>query len=389
MNRRQRCGSRNTGNGEPCRNPASGCPVEAHRGPDKAAPVAPLDANPLTGVVPTAEHGDPNDVISLPGVVAGAPGMAGDPREFVDLANKARAFIGIDRQNIVKDYWLTSCLHGIAVASGPDAMITKGQGRREAPLGRCAFAGGTSLVSGWGITERYSEDLDMLALILDPTESNSARRRPLSVVTRWAAAAIGVDKKDVTVGHMGNVGFRRSELKMGDDSRFLKIETTVETDGDGLCEPRQVTSLMGRFATPEQLVEYPELGGFTMLCVTPAYTAANKFDALHRRAENGVLRGLVLRGRDLYDLAMIAASVHATAVRDAIPALAERATSSPGDRADVPRPPGGYASGILFRSGTEAQEALRRGYESVAGLIWGEMPSFRDALELAASLDSP
>ena len=324
----------------------------------------------------------------FPGVVEGAVGLAGHPDEFESLAQRTQAAIGVPDLNLARDYWLTACLRGVVTAGGPDGVILTGQGRKQAPLANCAFTGGTSLVSAWGITERYSEDLDILALVLDEHGSTSAYKRPLSVVSKWTASAIGLGKEHMTVVHMNNVGFRRTFFEIGGNSRLLKIETTVETYQDGLCETRPVTSLMGRFATDEELAQYPELGGFEMLCVTPAYTAANKFDALHRRAVTGDLRGLVIRGRDLYDLARIAASDHAESVRSAIPDLAARAASSPGRRENVARPPGGYADSILFRSGSESQEALRDGYDRMGPLIWGDLPPFHEAIELAATLDS-
>lgn len=328
------------------------------------------------------------DELTYPGVNEDAVGLARHSDEFKRLALRANAAIGITGPELTRDYWLTACLHGVVNAGGADGVITTGQGRKQAPLAKCAFSGGTSLVSAWGITERYSEDLDILALVLDETGSNSAYKRPLSVVSKWTAAAIGLGKEHMSVVHMNNVGFRRTFFNIGNDPEFLKVETTVETYGEGLCETRPITSLMGRYATPEELAQYPELGGFEMLCVTPAYTAANKFDALHRRAVTGDLRGLVIRGRDLYDLAAIAASEHAEATRSAIPDLAARAASSPGQRESVARPPGGYAQGILFRSGSESQEALRDGYSRIGPLIWGDVPPFDEAIELAASLDS-
>lgn len=325
---------------------------------------------------------------SYPGVDEGAVGLAGNPDEFERLALRAEAAIGVAGTDLARDYWLTACLRGVVVSGGADGTISTGQGRKQAPLAKCAFSGGTSLVSAWGITERYSEDLDILALILDESGSNSAYKRPLSVVSKWTAAAIGLGKQDMSVVHMNNVGFRRTFFNIGNDAEFLKIETTVETFEEGLCQTRPVTSLMGRFAGTEELARYPELGGFEMLCVTPAYTAANKFDALHRRAVTSDLRGLVIRGRDLYDLACIAASEQAEATRSAIPDLAKRAALSPGRRENVARPPGGYADSILFRSGSESQEALRDGYNRIGPLIWGDLPPFDDAIESAAALDS-
>ena len=384
------CGSTNTVDGKPCRNRADSCPLGEHRrqrgGATQPLRAADIEPGQMLGFAADADFLGTAD--ALPGVENGAPGMAGHPTAFADLLDKAEAATGVNGINLVRDYWLTFCLHGVASAGGPEGLIAKGQGRRAAPLAKTAFAGGTSLVSAWDITRRYSEDLDVIALILDPSESNSAFKRPLSVVTRWAAEAIEVETAAITVKQMSNVGHRRTFLAMGGNPQFLKLETTVEADGTGLCRRREVMSLMGRFATPEQLKEHLELGGFEMLCVTPAYTAANKLDALHRRAETGDLRGLTIRGRDLYDLAAIANSEHGDATRAAIPRLAGRAAQSSGARETIPRPALGYANSIMFKSGSEARAALRDGYEQTAQLVWDGFLPFDQALELAAGLDS-
>ncbi len=263
----------------------------------------------------------------------------------------------------------------------------RGGGNSE-PLARCVFAGGTSLVSAWAITERYSEDLDLLVLTVEQRPTNSAAKRALGVPTGWVASSLNLLKEEIDTRHMGNVGFRRSHLEIGGEPGFLKIETTVEPTDDALFKTRTVTSLLGRFATSDDLDHFPELGGFEMPCVVPGYTAANKFDALHRRAVAGEINELAQRGRDLYDLARIASSEHASEARELIPFLAERSSSSPGRRQDVPRPQGGYANSPAFKSGSEPQDALKNGYLAATDLIWGKAPSFDEAIEMAVSLDS-
>ena len=56
------------------------------------------------------------------------------------------------------------------------------------------------------------------------------------------------------------------------------------------CEPRV-------HSTDADITQFPELGGFELLCIRPAWTAANKFDALHRRAASGDHKGVRGRGR--------------------------------------------------------------------------------------------
>ena len=327
-----------------------------------------------------------SELLDQPGIGPGAPGLAGSPRRFEALGERVKGRLGITDREIARDYWLTTCLFAIA-SSSPGGLMFRGSGNSE-PLAQCAFAGGTSLVSAWGITERYSEDLDLLVLTAEQQPTNSAVKRALGIPTGWVASFLNLSKEEIDTKHMGNVGFRRSHLEIGGESGFLKIETTVEPSDDALFETRTVTSLMGRFATSEDLNRHPELGGFEMPCVVPGYTAANKFDALHRRAVGGEINELAQRGRDLYDLARIALSEHASDTREIIPFVAERSSTSPGRRRDVPRPPGGYANSAAFAPGSELRGALKNGYLAATDLIWGQAPSFDEAVEMATSLDS-
>lgn len=327
-----------------------------------------------------------SEFLDQPGIGPGALGLAGAPGRFETLAERAKGGLGIAAREIVRDYWLTACLFGI-VSNSSSGLMFRGGGNSE-PLARCVFAGGTSLVSAWAITERYSEDLDLLVLTVEQQPTNSAAKRALGVPTGWVASSLNLLKEKIDTRHMGDVGFRRSHLEIGGEPGFLKIETTVEPTDDALFETRTVTSLMGRFATSDDIDRFPELGGFEMPCVVPGYTAANKFDALHRRAVAGEINELAQRGRDLYDLARIASSEHASEARKLIPVVAERSSASPGRRQDVPRPQGGYANSPAFKSGSESQDALKNGYLASTDLIWGQAPSFDEAVEMAVSLDS-
>ena len=116
-------------------------------------------------------------------------------------------------------------------------------------------------------------------------------------------------------------------------------------------------------------------------------TAANKFDALHRRAVKGDLDGVSARGRDLYDLWALARSQHADAIRERTPHLWDRAAG--GMRDAVPRPSHGYSHSPAFVPGTEANAALETGFgHAVALTVWGDAPDFEQALQAARSLDT-
>ena len=373
------CGSTNTFDSKPCQNPAKSCKIQhSGRQQKRDSSIAPAPAMI-------------DDSIRLNeapvGVSRGTRGLAGAPGEFDQLLNTASASLSLKPDLILRDYWLTTCLHNLSESGSPHGMQVFRQGQRE-PTAICLFTGGTSLVSAWGITERYSEDLDLLAVDLPGDASKSASRKARSQISGWVKEPLGQTGFGIRQDDDRQKGYRKMWLPVGSKEAFLKVEIASEVIADDLLGARRVVSLMGRFATESQQAQYPELGGFELLCTKPAYTAANKFDALHRRAVKGHFRGLAARVRDLYDLAMIAASEHAEVARQRVPELAEAATQSFGRGADsVPRPDRGYADSILFKKGSEAQKHLGKAYPSLADFVWGNLPPFGDALEMAASLD--
>ncbi|MCY4518453.1 MAG: nucleotidyl transferase AbiEii/AbiGii toxin family protein [Acidimicrobiaceae bacterium] len=316
--------------------------------------------------------------------------MAGHPDEFTQLLSTAAASLRLEPDSILQDYWLTACLHNLSESGSPHGMqvFREFKGQRE-PSAICLFTGGTSLVSAWDITERYSEDLDLLAVDLTGGVAKETLRKARSQISGWVKEPLGQTELAVRQDDDRKKAYRKMWLPVGREEAFLKVEIASEEIASDLLEARPIMSLMGRFATEAQLAKYEELGGFELLCTKPAYTAANKLDALHRRAAKGHFRGLTARVRDLYDLAMIAQSEHADGTRSRIPDLAETAAHSFG-RGDesVPRPAKGYADSILFRQGSEAQEHLEQAYPSLANFVWGNLPPFGEALELAASLDN-
>ena len=375
------CGSTDTADGKPCRNQAGSCPI-AHKGRRSAGrgsaadATAPLQSNIVLQTLP-------------PGVGGGSLGLAGNPGEFAGLLNRAKAAVGLAEDSIVRDYWLTTCLHNLSLAGSDHEMraFREIKGIRE-PTAVCVFTGGTSLVSAWGITERYSEDLDFLAADLTDGSARETLKKARSQFSDWVKEPLGQTQHPIAQDDDRKKGYRKIRLSVGAQKDYLKVEIASEEIPSELQESRPIVSLMGRFATTQQRAQYPELGGFELLCTKPVYTAANKLDALHRRAEQGHFRGISARVRDLYDLAMIAQSEYADGARDGIPDLAEQAAHSFGRGGDsVPRPARGYAASILFKEGSEAQTALKTAYPYLTAFVWGDLPPFEDALELAAGLD--
>lgn len=306
-------------------------------------------------------------------------GFASEQIAFAQAVSAVAQETGLAEAQVIHDYWLVRTLHALSRHLSSDGRLPGG-------TGRWAFGGGTSLTAAWGFVRRYSEDLDGALFVADAsTGRRPEQRRACYRVAEWAT-----DDDDLTAPAIEGNRVLTSYLMAGDVPRFVKFETTIiEASADGLVIPHEVNSLLARHGEPEWVDAHQEIGGFTVPCVRPEWIAVNKFDALHRRAEAGDLRGLRERGRDLYDLwALARHSDVAARTRRRAPELWEPAAAGAG-RSPTPRPQGGYAHSPAFTPGTTACETLREGYQiTIDNTVWGDRPRFETALEAARSLDS-
>lgn len=383
--KRRRCLSRNTDSRQPCQNWEDACPYDHHQQKSRrvqAAPAAPA----LPPIEPRLHD-------QTEGEIAGRS-LSDAPQLFKEAVQEAALSLRINTKRVERDYWMTRCLQRLVVQAGSPALVMVGN--PKAPTGQVpvtvAFGGGTSLVSAWGLVSRLSDDLDLMCFIDIGKASKNAVRRPHSIITEMMFDACEVDRQHApTPKHNEKTRFRQTFIPLPRLSEeLLKVETAVEDADGSLHALRAVTSLIGRH-DPGLMAEFGELGGFEVPCVVPAYTVANKLDALHRRTVGNDLAGIAQRGRDLIDLDRIARSEHAADTRRRVPELAERASRS-FTREIVPRPSDGYGTSRVFTLGTAANDALRDGYrKAVEETWWGDTaPSpFDDAVKLAASLDLP
>ena len=383
MTSRRVCNSTNTVDGQPCRNPKGSCPFPSHRRASLAASEASRSAalDALRDAHETPRHFEPAMVYPL-----ALSGFTASESRFARAVSETADAIGLPEESVAHDYWLVRALHGMRSVLPTDGEIIFPPVKRNLPerrIGTWAFGGGTSLTAAWGIVERYSEDIDGLLFLDNSDLSKHLIEKACGQVARAACDSCeSVNHK--TRGPM----IKSTKIDLEGHPAYLKVDTAVQRGATATVESRTVRSLIARCSKEALEDDFPELGGFTMPCVRPAYTAANKLDALHRRAAQSDLQGLVARGRDLYDLWAIAQhQEHADEVRSSVESLWELTSGQ--IREAVERPAGGYAQSPAFRMGNATSEALRSGYERAVDItVWGRTPSFDDAAEAARSLDA-
>jgi predicted nucleotidyltransferase component of viral defense system len=97
---------------------------------------------------------------------------------------------------VEKDYWITEILRTIATTL-PDRAI---------------FKGGTSLSKGWGLLDRFSEDIDLFVdPAVDPPLARRAIDRTLKRLRDDVAAIDGLELQETrTVGGFGRIDTDRA-----------------------------------------------------------------------------------------------------------------------------------------------------------------------------------
>ena len=315
--------------------------------------------------------------------------LADEQDRFEELVERASGHYGLARRLIVSDYWLIRTLHAWARSVGGGYALRRyldpSLSDIDNRVGRFAFGGGTALSAAWGITQRWSEDID---LTLSPTERATPRQlrqacaRAFGDTARMASIAFNVT--DQGPGHCFASFLRNQQTISRIDVTFRPVLDNEPT----WAQQEQVTSLIGRLCDEDALRTHPELGGFEIRTLGPGSTAMDKLLAQTETSGSGDMRRIRERARDVYDLACIARERHrfeGHIGRDSRALLHIAETMIDNDRK---RPPDGFASIRSFDSSTPEHESLAEGYETVlSSMVWGEKIPLDEAIRLAVSLD--
>ena len=331
------------------------------------------------------------DVIADSGGDAPPPvPLADDADRFHDAAVAASDHYGLSHDLIVRDYWLIRTLYAWrnAVGNGYVSRRFPNADRSDAEnlVGRFVFGGGTSLSAAWGITQRWSEDIDLVLSPLGHAKAKELRQTCMDAFDRTSRRISGTYKivgkgpehRFATFVHPGRAGISRVDV------------TFKPLDAAPIWTQREpVMSLIGRVCGDEMLSAHPELGGFEMSTLGPGTTAMNKLLAQAETSSSGDEQFIRERARDVYDLACIALAKdwfegHIGRDSRALLHIAERWAPSENRR----RPADGFAALRSFDPTTPEHESLAQGYEEVSNnMVWGETIPLHEAIQLAVSLD--
>ena len=399
---RRKCQHRDTSTGRPCQNYADSCPYIEHRrlvpaeagGPEGDQDNSARQAAMESYVSRTAD----NLRIAQQGEARSLP---------PELKNELNGLVVKDTNlNTVqseKDYWLHAALYrfnqrGIGIGCGIARRALsdrRGLFRRRHPpmtIHDVLFAGGTALVSQWGMSERFSEDIDLIIVSRGNALGHKRTTEMSKVVADVFADAVTdrtehewvPDSRNTHPMQIQAYGARSGDLV------YAKVDINESSSDLSPWEQRPVMSMMGRYASDDMRREFPELGGFSLPSLHFTVTIGNKMRANVDNVDRGRLGKLTERARDLFDIASAASQDEA---RDEIidhmrmcVVNAETRNDAVGQRA---RAVTRFPDSAALRSGTPENDALRHGYQYVIDtLAWrpSEAPSFDTAIEIARSL---
>lgn len=308
------------------------------------------------------------------------------------LVNTVADWLGIPAAYVEKDFWLTEVLR---VAS-TSRMLRLRDGR-DVPV-VFVFKGGTSLSRVYGLIERFSEDVDLLAVFPDGSIEEStdrARHAVLKSVDAGVADHIGV-AGEATDSTTGVKRFTRYSYDTEHGESFIRPAVLLELGSRGGSTPAEMhtfRSMVARYAIEtlgDAEDQWEEFASFDLLVLAPERTLLEKLAAVHAAAELNDGAARVKGARHYYDVYKL---LNSGAVVAALTELGSTGVSSLANdihsrslAAGLPcveRPEGGFASSAAFDKESPTWAALSEAYlEVTESLVYGSKPSLDDILAL-------
>jgi Nucleotidyl transferase AbiEii toxin, Type IV TA system len=306
-----------------------------------------------------------------------------EPDFDVALQRAGQALGDLDSSFVEKDYWVTQVLRTLS-ARYPHGFTLKG---------------GTSLSKGYGIIERFSEDVDIL---VRPLGGASAKRREdhLEEMTATTVQALGLTWREQRAPGRGREAHRADLI-----SYTATIEAAVragiehdavllETGYAGGREPSEVVEITPLICSADiNPAEFADTAPFEIAALEPRRTLVEKLFALHHLATKYKATETAPEerlGRHYYDIFQLLG--HSPTIQvlkrgeefeDLVGEVEQMSARSFGGT--TPRPEEGFASSPAFQPGPSGplRDWLEGLYEAARSLVPRQAgyPSFGEVLK--------
>ena len=297
------------------------------------------------------------------------------PDDFRALVRATSRELEMPEAFVEKDYWATELLRGVAAPIEGMHVV---------------FKGGTSLSKVYGLTRRFSEDIDLLVVFEQENLGTGAKHGLLKQLDAKASSALGVEgqARDSSKGvHRTTVYPYRSYFSaVAGVLPEVKLEAGVR-GGEEPHQENEIRSYLAQASVSQGATDLEELPSFRMRVLTPERTLVEKLSLVHNLASRypGTAPLLARSGRHFYDIWALLRSAEVTAAlmpEDTV-SLAEdvlRQSSAGLDPSAIGRPPGGFATSPAFDSGAECFGAIRGAFKDIEELLFEPLPDLEDVL---------
>lgn len=290
--------------------------------------------------------------------------LRSDLNELDAYVTQIAAATGIPAAHIEKDYWVTEVLRGIAAASrDTDCSIV--------------FKGGTSLSKAHHLIQRFSEDVDLIAVL--PAGGTKSKDTTLKTFVTAAADATGLtDETDQTATTRGVKRTVVLAYPTVHAAGGLQPGVLVEIRTRGGAVPQRrlaVQSLITEHAESIGLpVDFAEAEPVSLLVLEPVRTLVDKLVLLHHAATEGDDTRKVITARHYYDVDRLLRNddIVAQLADPPVDVLAREVTehSIAAGLPTADRPRGGFAASPAWDPA--AARIASRAYETTVlpNLVW-------------------
>lgn len=303
-----------------------------------------------------------------------------DLDEFGPTLDALAERLGISATAVEKDYWVSEVLR-VLVANFPDDFI---------------FKGGTSLSKGYGIVERFSEDIDVL--VLPGERGRGAVDKLMKAMSDAAATGIGGQASGAGAETGRHRSYTVSYPATREPTSLIATSVLLEMGvrgGPYPHEPVAIRSLLGDAlrAAGTDLEDYEDLAPFDVQVLHPTRTLLEKLVYIHglvlQLAANEALQSPPQSGRHFYDVHQLLGDARVLAfmqdrdrtleVVSDIDDITQRYFG--GMNGITSRPEGGFATSPAFDPSTSVSGRLRTAYDATMPELYfggGALPNWEE-----------
>jgi hypothetical protein len=294
------------------------------------------------------------------------------------LVVRAAVALGIPPAYVEKDFWVTEVLR----AASPTRKLTSSNGATAEVF--FVFKGGTSLSRVFRIIDRFSEDVDLLAVFPEGLTA-TARHTVLKRVDADVTAHLGLNstRVSVTSSTTGVKRYTTYTYPTNREDADIREGVLLELGSRGGAQPASQHAFRSLLAEQAMTIgeeenAWEEFAPFNVWVLAPERTLLEKIAAVHDAATRVDTDSLLKHGRHFYDIYQLLNNAHvhdnlvelgpiglATLVED-INAHSEAAGFT-----WSPRPQGGYSDSPAFDIKHVAANAIATGYRAAQNLIHG------------------